>query len=120
MKSSVENATEEQKLELLRAHPDLGDRTEMTEESENEQASAGLDNLSKEEYETFNRLNDQYRDKFGFPFIMAVKNSNPKVIRQGMKERLQNSVEDEFETALEEVHKIARFRLVDLIADDGS
>ena len=115
MKRVVQNATREKKLELLRAHPDLGERTEMTDASKKEQASAGLDQLSEEQYEAFQRLNEQYREKFGFPFIMAVKNESTEVIREAMERRVEQSNSAEFQTAIEEVHTIARFRLEELL-----
>ena len=115
MKRVVRSATREKKLELLRAHPDLGERTEMTDASKKEQASAGLDQLSEEQYEAFQRLNEQYREKFGFPFIMAVKNESTEVIREAMERRVEQSNSAEFQTAIEEVHTIARFRLEELL-----
>ena len=115
MKRVVQNATREKKLELLRAHPDLGERTKMTDASKKEQASAGLDQLSEEQYEAFQRLNEQYREKFGFPFIMAVKNESTEVIREAMERRVEQSNSAEFQTAIEEVHTIARFRLEELL-----
>lgn len=115
MQRVVTNASREKKLELLRAHPDLGERTAMTDASEKEQASAGLDELSEEQYEAFQRLNEQYREKFGFPFIMAVKDESPAVIRNAMEKRVQQSESAEFQTALEEVHTIAALRLDELV-----
>jgi len=111
MAEAVRNAAEERKLELLRAHPDLGEQTEMTDASEQEQASAGLDELSREQYERFQELNETYRDTFGFPFIMAVKGASPDEIQAAMEERVENAEETEFETALDQVHEIARLRL---------
>jgi 2-oxo-4-hydroxy-4-carboxy-5-ureidoimidazoline decarboxylase len=116
MRSAVQAAPRAKRLELLRAHPDLGDRTEMTDASEAEQASAGLDSLSPDQYETFQRLNETYRERFGFPFIMAVKNESPDVIQAAMEDRIENTEEAEFRTALDEVHQIARYRLEDLLA----
>jgi 2-oxo-4-hydroxy-4-carboxy-5-ureidoimidazoline decarboxylase len=113
MAEAVRNATEERKLELLRAHPDLGEQTEMTDASEQEQASAGLDELGPEQYETFQRLNETYRDRFEFPFIMAVKGASPDEIQAAMEARIDNAEREEFETALEQVHEIARLRLED-------
>jgi len=115
MQGVVNNADRGTKLELLREHPDLGEQTEMTEASQKEQESAGLNDLSRKEYETFQRLNRNYRDKFDFPFIMAVKNESVSTIRNAMEDRIDKSPEDEFETALANVHQIARFRLNDLI-----
>ena len=111
MKRVVENADRESRLELLRAHPDLGERTEMTDASVEEQASAGLDQLTPEQYEAFQRLNERYRDDFGFPFIMAVRGESPDAIRAAMEERVDHSRPEEFRTAIDEVHTIARLRL---------
>lgn len=116
MVAVVENASRERKLELLQAHPDLGDRTEMTDESEKEQASAGLDRLSPEQYDTFQRLNDQYREQFGFPFIMAVKGADPDEIQAAMEQRVEHTEGEEFRTAIAEVHEIARLRLDERLA----
>jgi len=113
MRRAVEEATEEDQLALLRAHPDLGEQTEMTDASEAEQSAAGLDELGQEQYERFQRLNDSYREQFDFPFIMAVKNATPDTIQAAMERRLENSAAEEFRTALDEVHKIARLRLDD-------
>jgi 2-oxo-4-hydroxy-4-carboxy-5-ureidoimidazoline decarboxylase len=111
MRHAVEDASRERQLELLRAHPDLGDQTELTDASREEQADAGLDDLSPGLYETFQRLNDRYRQRFEFPFIMAVKGASPAEIRDAMEARLDNSRAEEFRTALDEVHEIARLRL---------
>jgi len=113
----VENASRKRKLTLLRAHPDLGDQTEMTEASREEQASAGLDQLRPDQYEAFQRLNDEYQNRFGFPFILAVKGKSPDLIRESMEGRIDNSPDEEFRTALDEVHEIARLRLADLVIE---
>ena len=115
MRAVVEDATREEQLALLRAHPDLGEQTEMTDASEQEQASAGLDNLSPEQYEAFQRLNERYREQFEFPFIMAVKNESPETIRAAMEERVEHDRSEEFRTALDQVHEIARLRLEELV-----
>jgi 2-oxo-4-hydroxy-4-carboxy-5-ureidoimidazoline decarboxylase len=114
MQTAVDEASRERKLELLRAHPDLGDQTGITDASKEEQASAGLDDLSEELYESFQQLNDRYREKFGFPFIMAVKDESPTAIKQAMERRVDHTEAEEFQTALEQVHQIAQFRLDDL------
>jgi len=111
MRRTVADAAEETRLALLRAHPDLGEQTEMTDASESEQSAAGLDELGPEQYETFQRLNETYRETFGFPFIMAVKAETPDAIQAAMERRIENTEETEFQTALDEVHKIARLRL---------
>lgn len=115
LKAVVREASYDQKLMLLRAHPDLGEQTEMTDASEAEQASAGLNHLSPELYEAFQQLNQQYRDRFGFPFIKAVKGQSAKTIREAMEQRVTHSQDEEFNTALEEVHTIARQRLDDTL-----
>jgi 2-oxo-4-hydroxy-4-carboxy-5-ureidoimidazoline decarboxylase len=115
MERTVEDASREKKLELLRAHPDLGENTEMTDASEEEQASAGLDDLSPELYDAFQRLNEEYQSKFGFPFIVSVKDERAEAIKEAMDGRVENSKSDEFCTALNEVHEIAEIRLKELL-----
>ena len=115
MADCVDNAGSEQQLALIRAHPDLAGKAqiagELTADSTAEQASAGLDQCSKVEYERFQALNDAYKDKFGFPFVMAVRDSSRNEILDAFTARLKNDYDLEFETALEEIHKIARLRL---------
>lgn len=111
----VHQAEEKLKLNLLRAHPDLGSKLKMSAVSQKEQSGAGLDQLSKVEYEEFTDLNQRYVKKFGFPFIMAVKGQNKDTILSAMKERLDYNYEAECVTALNEVFKIAGFRLNDII-----
>jgi OHCU decarboxylase len=115
MAECVDNAAPEQQLALIRAHPDLAARAkvadELTAASKAEQASAGLDQCSKIEYERFEALNEAYKDKFGFPFVMAVRGSSCAEILEAFSARLQNDYDLEFETALTEIHKIARLRL---------
>ena len=115
MADCVDNADTDQQLALIRAHPRLACRVrsadELTAESTLEQASAGLDQCSKVEFEKFEALNDAYRQKFGFPFVMAVRGSTRQEVLDALSRRLQNDADAEFETALEEIHKIARLRL---------
>jgi OHCU decarboxylase len=115
MADCVDNASVERQLELIRAHPDLAGKAsvagQLTEESNVEQTSAGLDRCSPEEYERFQRLNGMYHDKFGFPFIMAVRDRSRADILGAFESRLKNDYDEEFETALAEIHKIARLRL---------
>ena len=115
MADCVDNASTERQLELIRAHPDLAGKAqvagELTAESTTEQASAGLEQCTQDEYEQFQSLNDRYKQKFGFPFVMAVRNSSRQQILQMFERRLQNEYDDEFEAALVEIHKIARLRL---------
>ncbi|MBO0334158.1 2-oxo-4-hydroxy-4-carboxy-5-ureidoimidazoline decarboxylase [Sneathiella sp. CAU 1612] len=114
----VADADELEKHTLIKAHPDLAGKAavkgELTAASTSEQAGAGLDNCTAEEFAIFQDYNAAYKKKFGFPFIMAVKNSDRRKILAGFEARLQNSVEEEFATALAEIDKIARFRLAEL------
>lgn len=107
----VAEASLAEQLALIRAHPDLGSKVKMSESSVQEQAGAGLDRLSGEEYERFQLLNKRYKDKFGFPFIIAVKNHTKESILNAFSIRLENSKEVEIETALQEIYQIAWFRL---------
>lgn len=116
MRRTVEEASDDKQVALLRAHPDLGEQTEMTDASESEQSAAGLDELGPEQYKTFNRLNDRYREQFGFPFIMAVKNENLDTIQAAMERRVKHSEAEELRTALNEVHKIAELRLDKMVS----
>ena len=115
MAECVDNASAEQQLTLIRAHPDLAGKAqiagELTADSTAEQASAGLDQCSKVEYERFQALNHAYKEKFGFPFVMAVRGSSREEILESFGSRLHNDYDLEFETALAEIHKIARLRL---------
>ncbi len=115
MADCVDNATTEKQLALIRAHPDLAGKAqvagELTADSTSEQSRAGLDQCSAEEYEMFQTLNTVYHDKFGFPFVMAVRNSSRTEILEAFGRRLENDPAAEFETALAEIHTIARLRL---------
>lgn len=111
----VDDATDEQKLALIRAHPDLAGKAavsgQLTEESSEEQASAGIDQCSADEFAEFQLLNTRYKEKFAFPFVMAVRDSNRQQILAGFAERLNNDANTEFARAISEIHKIARLRL---------
>lgn len=115
MQREVERATRVEQLALLRAHPDLGARAKMSEASIGEQAGAGLDRLTPEEYQRLGRLNAAYREKFGFPFLFAVKGSAKHDILDALERRLDAAPENEFRVALEQVYRIARFRLEEAI-----
>lgn len=115
LSSVVSNADTSQKLSLLRAHPDLGSKLKMTDASQKEQKGAGLNQLSKDELATFQELNSQYVEKFGFPFIMAVKGQSKITILEALRNRFNHAYNQEFSTALLEVDKIARFRLEELL-----
>jgi OHCU decarboxylase len=110
----LSGATREQKLALIRAHPDLAGRLklkDLTADSQSEQASAGLDRLTEEERNRFLAFNDAYRQKFGFPFIMAVKGRSKEEIMAAFEERLDHDPEKEFETAIGQIEVIALLRL---------
>ena len=115
MKNEVDNCSENLKLKLLRSHPELGIKkneiSSLTQSSQAEQKSAGLDQCSEEEYEEIKSLNKSYKEKFQFPFIIAVKGLNRLDIIKSMKKRVDNNYEEEFLTAINEVHKIAKIRL---------
>ena len=115
MVSAVQNTTLETQLELIRAHPDLGAKLKMSQQSVSEQAGLGLDRLSPEEFERFSSLNSAYRNKFNFPFIIAVRNHTKTSILEHFVTRLEHSPELEIQTALEQIALIAKFRLHDLI-----
>lgn len=119
----VSEASMEQQMALIRAHPDLAGKAavagELTPESTGEQASAGLDRLTPGEYEAFTEINRAYRNRFGFPMIVCVREHTKESILQNAGSRLENSREKEVETALGEIAKIARLRLQDLIEQEG-
>jgi OHCU decarboxylase len=115
MADCVDNASVEKRLALIRAHPDLAGKAqvagELTADSTSEQTRAGLDQCSADEYERFQSLNNAYHEKFGFPFVMAVRDSSRTEILAAFERRLQHDPNLEFETALAEIHKIASLRL---------
>jgi len=118
MADCVDNASVETQLDLIRAHPDLAGKAEvageLTADSSEEQSKAGLDQCTAEEFESFQSLNTAYKEKFGFPFIMAVRESTRGDILEAFAARINNDYDFEFETALREIHKIARLRLAAL------
>lgn len=115
MVEQVEQALPEEQLALLRAHPDLGTRARVSDASTAEQAGAGLDQLTIDEFERLRNLNASYRERFGFPFLFAVKGSTKHDILGALEQRIQSSREQEFRVALEQVYRIARFRLEDIL-----
>ena len=118
MADCVDNASVDTQLELIRAHPDLAGKAqvagELTADSTEEQSKAGLDQCTADEFERFQSLNDSYKEKFGFPFIMAVRESNRSQILDAFASRLDNDYNAEFETALQEIDNISRLRLTAL------
>ena len=104
----------ENQLKILRAHPDLADKTKigsLTKNSRTEQNKVGLDQCSEEEFNEFKNLNDRYKKKFGFPFILAVRGKNKVKILNEFKKRSLNKIDDEFNEATVQVCKIANLRL---------
>jgi len=117
MTAIVENMSEADQLKLIRAHPDLGSKFKMAEASVNEQSTVGLDQLSSDEYQHFQQLNDAYKQKFGFPFIIAVRNHTKDSILASFKQRLENTIALERKQAIAEIIEIARWRLVLAVSD---
>jgi 2-oxo-4-hydroxy-4-carboxy-5-ureidoimidazoline decarboxylase len=115
MTAEVSAATRDEQVRLLRAHPDLGARARMSDASVGEQAGAGLDRLTAVEFERLQRLNTAYRDRFGFPFLFAVKGSTKDQILDALEERLGRAGDEEFAEGLRQVYRIARFRLEDIL-----
>ena len=113
-----DSALKKEQLKVICAHPDLADKTKigknLTLESKVEQVSANLDQCSKEEYEEFKKLNKSYKKKFGFPFILSVKNKDKVEILNNFKHRVTNKADDEFKEAIKQVKKIANLRLIEL------
>jgi 2-oxo-4-hydroxy-4-carboxy-5-ureidoimidazoline decarboxylase len=107
MVTQVEAASPDEQLALLRAHPDLGTRAELTRASASEQAAFDFD-------QRFIALNQSYRDKFGFPFLYAVKGSTKHDILRALELRLPSNRDTEFAEALRQVYKIAEFRLQEI------
>ena len=109
-----ETAGKETQLKILEAHPDLADKVTvnlLTSNSRSEQSNAGLDQCSEEEFNEFKNLNKSYRQKYGFPFIIAVKGKNKIEILSEFRKRILNSVDEEFNEAIIQVGKIANLRL---------
>jgi len=115
LKEIVDGAGHEPQLALLRAHPDLAGNLaisgKLTEESMGEQAQARLDECSPEEFEVFQRNNTRYKEKFGFPYILAVKGRNRTQILKNFSQRINLNMDEEFQQALTQVHQISLLRL---------
>ena len=109
-----ETAGKETQLKILEAHPDLADKVTvnlLTSNSRSEQSNAGLDQCSEEEFNEFKNLNKSYRQKYGFPFVIAVKGKNKIEILSEFRKRILNNVDEEFNEAIIQVGKIANLRL---------
>ena len=119
MKAVIAAATEEQKLRLVREHPELARRAgvdlDLTKASQSEQASAGLDRLTPDEYAHFNAVNGAYAERFGMPFVICVRLSDKQHIMSEMERRLTHSPQEELVTALGEIDKIAALRFSDVL-----
>ena len=101
-----------EQLKLICAHPDLGSKFKMAAASVQEQSTVGLDQLSATEYDRFQNLNQDYKEKFSFPFIIAVRNHTKDSILAAFEQRLQNNLEVEKQAAISEIIEIARWRLI--------
>jgi OHCU decarboxylase len=111
MVATVSAARPEEQLALLRAHPDLGTRARMSDASVGEQAAAGLDSLTRAEFDRLQELNAAYRAKFAFPFLFAVKGSTKHDILAALARRISAAPDDERAEALRQVSRIAWYRL---------
>jgi len=122
MKAAVDRAPAELRLALIKAHPDLANKTQraagLTAESSAEQNSVGLDRLSDAEYDAFERVNNAYRSKFGFPYIVCVRRHTKDSILRDFKRRLPNDAATETQTSIAEICRIAALRLDQLVASE--
>jgi 2-oxo-4-hydroxy-4-carboxy-5-ureidoimidazoline decarboxylase len=122
MKTAVDRAAPELRLALIKAHPDLANKTQraagLTAESNAEQNSVGLDRLSDAEYVAFERVNDAYRAKFGFPYIVCVRRHTKDSILRDFERRLPNDAKAETQASIEEICRIAALRLDQLVMSD--
>ena len=112
-----ENTTKDNQIKILKAHPDLANKTKigsLTSDSKNEQNSAGLDKCTPEEFNEFKNLNFEYKKKFGFPFIFAVKDKSKLEILTDFRKRISCDINIEFEEAKKQVKKIASLRLSEI------
>ena len=123
MKAAIDRAPSDLRLALIKAHPDLANKTQraagLTAESTAEQNSVGLDRLSDAEYEAFERVNNAYRQKFGFPYIVCVRRQTKDSILRDFARRLPNDTSTEMQASLAEICRIAALRLdQQVISDD--
>jgi len=115
MMKIFENIEKERHLEILNSHPDLAVEKKLTKDSKNEQKNASLNQCTDEEFIEFKKLNEEYKKKFAFPFIVAVKGKNKEEILNSFRQRITNNINLEFEEAKKQVKKIASFRLGEII-----
>ena len=102
-------------LKILNSHPELAVEKKLTMNSKNEQKNANLNECTNDEHNEFKKLNIEYKKKFDFPFIIAVKGKNKDEILNYFRERIKNSLDEEFLEAKKQVKKIATFRLEEII-----
>ena len=123
MIGALRAASRERQLDFLRGHPDLAGKAAragaLTHDSKSEQASVGLDSLSEDEFARFHRLNDAYKAKFGFPFMICVRRHTRESILAQFERRAGNDVASEFAAALQEVFFITRLRIAGKVSGDG-
>ncbi|MDA7750006.1 2-oxo-4-hydroxy-4-carboxy-5-ureidoimidazoline decarboxylase [Candidatus Pelagibacter sp.] len=110
-----ENSSKEDCLTIFNAHPELAVEKKLTEDSHKEQKGANLNRCNNEEFSEFKNLNIEYKNKFGFPFIIAIKGKKKKEILNNFRKRIKNEINLEFNEAKEQVKKIATFRLNEII-----
>ena len=110
-----ENSDKKIILKILNSHPELAVEKKLTMNSKNEQKNANLNECTNDEYNEFKKLNIEYKKKFDFPFIVAVKGKNKNEILNYFRERIKNSLDEEFLEAKKQVKKIATFRLEEII-----
>ena len=110
-----ENSDKKIILKILNSHPELAVEKKLTINSKNEQKNANLNECTNDEYNEFKKLNIEYKKKFDFPFIIAVKGKNKDEILDYFRERIKNSLDEEFFEAKKQVKKIATFRLEEII-----
>ena len=119
--AALRGAERDERVAVLCAHPDLAGRAavagDLTEDSRREQAGAGLDRLTPEEFERFTALNAAYKERFEIPFIFAVKGASKEMILAAFEERAANGQEVEVENAIENVCRIMRFRIEDRVVE---
>ena len=115
MMEVFENIEKEKHLEILNAHPNLAVEKKLTRDSKNEQKNASLNQCTEKEFLEFKKLNEKYKKKFGFPFIIAVKGKNKEEILNSFRQRIANNINLEFIEAKKQVKKIAIFRLSEII-----
>ena len=114
--TAVKSVNRDAQMALIRAHPDLATKAKLTDDSSKEQAGAGLNTLTPAEFARFTGLNTRYKQRFGFPFIFAVKGATKHMILDSFETRVDNELDTEFAMAIAQVCRIFRFRTEDRVA----